>query len=322
MGRGGKYHQPGARATDCPVCAAATDRFGTCAKGHGPLVATSFTYHFTDFRDNLIVDPDAPVAAWRNEKGHRLRFENSHEAVAWNVFRTLELLGAAPAALEGLLGLAPPLELRYWAREPDASPWAPFADARASLEQYLRGPDVNGAEPDVVIVSRGSRVVAFVDSGVAAPIASRPPRWFATAATPAERRRRRAILDGMSGDEETAPFRRGVDDAIRRGFHGPARRLLLARASSRRIGDGWSGRLVTLVNPPTVKRALEDASRFRSLLTPAASEQAYAVATWAELWRHIPEAARTTRASGMKISLQAYLCARTVNRGPAHMIVA
>ena len=223
----GKYHpealpaRAAGRGRACPLCRAPVDRFGACGAGHAEVRAIGTTWSFRDFRDNLIVDVDAPVLAWRQDKGHRLGCENSHETVAWNLFRGLEVLGAAAAGLatEG------PVDLFFWGRHRDATPWAPLADARAALEEHIHGPDVNSAEPDLIVVDGGRRTVTFLDAHLAAPLcALRPPRWFAGAGTPAGFRRRRAILDGLLREEEGPhPFRRGLDEAIRRGFYAPAR---------------------------------------------------------------------------------------------------
>lgn len=313
--------RPRTRAETCPLCGERTDRFGECERGHPPVRVSGVTYRYRDHRDNLIVDVDAPVLAWRQDKGHRLGFENSHEALAWNVFRALEVGGAAGTTFAALLDVGSAVTLYYWGRDRDAAPFAPFADARAALEEHLRGPDVNGAEPDVIVVEATTRVVVFVDADVAAPVAvGRAPRWFATAATAVERRRRRAILDGMTREEEdTPPFRRGLDDAIRRGFYRQARRLLLARATARRLGDGWSGRLLGLINPSTMRRAREHVARFRALLSDAGAAS-YLAATWADLWARVPEGTRARRDEPGRPALEEYLRRRTVNRAPALLI--
>src|SRR5687767_229609 len=219
----GYQRKQGGASAGCPLCGSAPDRLGHCDRGHPALRVSGVTWSYRDWRDNLLVDRDAPVLAWRQEKGRRLGWENSHEALAWNVFRT----GARLPAIFGL----EKAESRFWARHHDGQPWEPFEQARAALEQHLRGPDVNFAAPDVVLVD-GSRLV-FVDVGLASPLTSRPPRWFSAAATPAAKRRRRGILDAMVSEEPNVGvlFRRGLDETIRRGFYGEARRLLLARAT-------------------------------------------------------------------------------------------
>jgi hypothetical protein len=265
------------------------------------------TWSFRDWKDNLLVDREAPVLAWRQEKGHRLGWENSHEALAWNVFRGLELAGAADV-VGRWFAMAPP-ELLFWARNADGSPWPPYEAARLALEEHLRGPDVNFAAPDVV--SRSGAEVVFVDVGLASPLGSPPPRWFASAASPAARRRRRAILDAMVAEEPDvdALFRRGLDEVIRRGFYSPARRLLLARATARRLEGGGVGRLAILLNPATMRRCREDAERFRALLGPGGAE-ACQVIPWADLAGTIPPSAQ---------GIGDYLAAKTVNRTPADL---
>jgi hypothetical protein len=264
------------------------------------------TWSYVDWKDNLIVDRDAPVLAWRQDKGRRLGWENSHEALAWNVFRSL-----GPA-----IGAVFDLEVegaKYWARHDDAAPWQPFEAARAALEAHLRGPDVNFAAPDVVLLGRGRLI--FVDVGLAAPLTTRPPRWFSSASTSAARRRRRAILEAMLAEEPDAGLvlRRGLDEAIRRGFYGPARRLLLARASARRLGHDQSASIASsialIVSPPTMRRCLEDAERFRALLGPSALPATHVIA-WPELAARLPRAATAVRD---------YLASRTVNRAAAHL---
>jgi hypothetical protein len=311
----------------CPLCPHRTDRFGWCRIGHPAVQARGVTYTYEDYRHNLAVDPDAPVVSWRQEKGHRLGWENSREAVAWSFFRSVEVLGVAGHVLGGAFGLsrdAGRLALFYWARRLDATPWEPFAEARAELERYVKGPDVNSAEPELVVVDGETRQVLFVDADVHAPVAAqRGPRWFAAAHTPSERRVRRAILDAMTGEEEEPVFRRGLDDAIKRGFYGLARRLLLARASARRLGEGWSGRMSSVIHPPTMRRAEEDVARFRDLLAPAV-QRGYAAVTWRELWDRVPAEARTARRGPagvpLRLSLEDYLRNRTVDKQPAGLL--
>jgi hypothetical protein len=332
VGSSGGYHRARRGASDdeapgatspCPLCPHRTDRFGWCRIGHPAVQVRGVTYIHEDFRHNLCVDPDAPVVAWRQEKGHRLGYENSREAVAWSFFRSLDVLGVAAATLGPTLGTAGAPELYFWGRRLDATPWEPFADARAELERYVKGPDVNGAEPDLAIADPARRQVIFVDADVASPVAAKPPRWFAAAGTPQERRVRRAILDAMTAEEDPSPFRRGLDDAVRRGFYGLARRMLLSRASARRLGAGWSGRLVSVINPSTMRRAEEDVTRFVDLLGPEA-RPTYRAITWAELWAHVPPAARGARrgptGTPLRLSLEEYLRARTINRSPAAIL--
>lgn len=319
MWRTGRYHRAEAAATrTCPLCGGACDRFGGCARAHPAVRVIGTTYVYRDFRDNLGVDADAPVLAWRQQKGHRLGYENSQEAVAWNVFRVLELTGALPTVLRERFALHGAAELYYWARDREGRPLPAFADARAALEEHLKGPDINSGDPDVAILAPDAKVVLFVEAYLSAPIASHlPPRWFAAARTPAERRRRRAILDGMTREEESLPFRRTLDEVIRRGFYPLARRFLLARATARRLGDGWAARLASVVNLATVRRADADVTRFRELLAPPAVP-AYLACTWADLWRATPEPLRARRIGAF--SLEEYLRKKTVNRAPARLL--
>lgn len=273
------------------------------------------TYVYEDWRHNLAVDPDAAVLAWRQGKGKRLGWENSREAVAWSVFRGLEVLGVAQGVLAAALG-ARSATLYWWGRTRDGEEWPPFAAARQELERWIKGPDVNGAEPEVLVVDEAGKQVVAVDADVAAPVAVKPPRWFTPATLPAERRVRRAILDAMMAEEDGPVFRRGLDDVVRRGFWAQARRLLLARAAARRLGGGWRGRLVSVINPPTMRRAEEDVAKLAALVE---EDGAYRALTWAELWGSVPAGARTARA-GMRLSLEEYLRARTVNRVAARLI--
>lgn len=324
----------GSALSPCPLCPRKTDRFGWCRSGHPAVQARGITYIHEDFRHNLCVDPDAPVLTWRQEKGHRLGFENSREAVVWSVFRSLEVLGVAGEALGPLLGLKATPRMYFWARDMAGAPWPPFAGARAELERYVKGPDVNSAEPDVVLVDEAGKQVVFVDADVAAPVGAAGPRWFTAAGTPSERRVKRAILDAMTAEADPLPFRRGLDDAIRRGFYGLARRLLLAGASARRIRDAepepesgsgsgvggeWTGRLVSVINPTTMRRCVDDVARFADLLTPGA-KGSYAAVTWADVWARVPPDARAARKTPLRLSLEDYLKARTINRAPAGLI--
>jgi len=265
------------------------------------------TWSYCDFRDNLVVDRDSPVVAWRQAKGHRLGWENSHEALTWNVFRSL-----SPGVLGRIFALSDP-QRRFWGRDVDGSPWPPFEAAKSVLEHHLRGPDVNFAAPALILDD--PRAVIFVDVGLASALTGRPPRWFSTAASPSAKRRRRAILEAMLSEEPdvSAVFRRGLDETIRRGFYTAARRLLLARAVARRLAGAASpkrGQLVFIVSPVTMRRVLEDGERFRMLLGQDAADDMQVI-PWTQLAEQIPET---------EDGVRTYLAMRTVNRAPAHLL--
>lgn len=319
----GTYHPRANGASRlCPLCGGKPDRLGLCDRGHPQLRLTGISYVFKDFRDNLIADVDAPVLHWRQERGHRLGYENSHEALAWNLFRGLELLGGLRTGLASGLAVEDTPEAWFWARGRDGAPWRPFSDARAALEEHIRGPDACYAEPDLVLVDRARRQVLFIDASVASSVTcARAPRWFAAAAKPSEQRRRRAILEGLTSEEDPAPFGRGLAEMIRRGYYRLARRFLLARAAARRLGEGWTGRLVCLVNPPTMRRATEEAARFGELITPALRGH-YLATSWAALAAGVPSQLRAARCEGLRRCLDEYLRSRTINRLPAGMLAS
>jgi hypothetical protein len=158
-------------------------------------------------------------------------------------------------------------------------------------------------------------VVLFVQAGLAAPFGGRPPRWFAAASRPAELRLRRALVDGLAREEESPLFRQPLAEVIRRGFYAAARRLLLARATARRLGHGWSGRVLWITNPPTMRRAGEEAARFARL-----APEGFRTLTWCTLYERIPLPARNGRPPALRASLADYLSARTVNRRPARLL--
>jgi hypothetical protein len=249
------------------------------------------TFEYVDWRDHIVIDRDAAVLAWRQGKGRRLGHENSHEALAWNVFRSLERAGlgsAAAARMGGGAASDTPPRFCYWGRDDRGTPCDAWSDALAALHLHLKGPDINGAESDVMLLDESARAVLLVDVHLTAPIAGDAPLWFLHAHRPPEQRRRRAIVEALCADEPDAvPFRRGLAEVMARRLYGPARRLLLARAVARRLGPGWRGLLVTLVNAPTVRGWDEDSAHFNAQLT-AAGRASYRCLSLRDLFGALP----------------------------------
>ena len=96
---------------------------------------------YENWRDNIVVDADASAVAWKAERDtfgthtsvpgvSRLASENSEDALAWNLFRSLEKVGRLDAIARPL-GLDDDFQVLYWHRLWDA------ADPLSEIRQVL-----------------------------------------------------------------------------------------------------------------------------------------------------------------------------------------
>jgi len=98
-------------------------------------------YH--DWRDNIVVDADAPPVVWKAGRGTfgantdvpdqpYLASENSEDALSWNLFRTLEKAKRLDVVTR-ILGLEDDFQVLYWYRPWDAA--APLPEIREALNR-------------------------------------------------------------------------------------------------------------------------------------------------------------------------------------------
>jgi len=132
---------------------------------------------FTDYRENIIVDPDHPILAWKADKDRlrpswfhgdlhkefprglaKIGSEHSEDALTWNLFRTLQL----SHRIEIVTGIfAPDLDiskLYFWGHDPDERSEKIDADIQDTLNQMEpSGRDglKQQTEPDVILRAKG-----------------------------------------------------------------------------------------------------------------------------------------------------------------------
>jgi hypothetical protein len=129
-------------------------------------------YH--DWRDNIIVDVDAPAIAWKATRdtfgGHtdvqgisRLASENSEDALSWNLFRTLEKTEHLDVITRAL-GLEDEFQVLYWHRPWNAA--EPIPDISPALE---RVEPRRGYHTETDIMLKGQRYLVMVESKLGKP---------------------------------------------------------------------------------------------------------------------------------------------------------
>ncbi len=129
---------------------------------------------YDDWRDNIVVDPDAPPLAWRAGRGvfgtHTsvpgrpyLASENSEDALSWNLFRTLERTGHLDVVTRAL-GLEDKLQVLYWHR-----PWGsaePLPEIRVALKQTELW---RGYHAEVGVILKGQHYLVMVECKLGRP---------------------------------------------------------------------------------------------------------------------------------------------------------
>ncbi len=287
-----------AQTQGCPICGKRLDGAKSCASQHPAVAIRKSTYGFADYQENILVDAQAPVLRMREAGGHRLGEENSADAVAWNVFRSLDLLGILHAALRQRIELLAPPQIYYWARTRDGAPWKSYFDTIARMEGHADGAEGLYGEPDLALVDATGGNVFFIDADVVAALSDRSARLP------------RSMAAYHEGD---TAFRGGFARVAREGYFALARKLVIVRGIAAQTE--FRGKLVSLVNPATQPRAREELRAFRSALTPEGVD-AHEVLTWAELFDGIAPRART-ETRGMRTSLAEYFERKTISRRPA-----
>lgn len=140
---------------------------GDVCPEHGIRCHSSGTYSFANMRDNFIIDGD--VLATRvvghpfKYESDRLNYENSEDALTWNVFRTLQNAGNLRRVATLVTGLIfdeePKLYLWGLCLTGDSfEPWKSLIDARKKFEGKL---PVNRplTEPDIALHLPGKYLI-------------------------------------------------------------------------------------------------------------------------------------------------------------------
>jgi hypothetical protein len=143
---------------------------------------------YEDWRDNIVVDADAPAVAWKADRDtfgtytsvpgvSRLASENSEDALSWNLFRSLEKVGRLDAIARPL-GLDDDFQVLYWHRPWDATdPLSEIRRALNRIEPWRKRKGHFGA--DTTIMLKGQRVLIMVEGHLGKPGAQIRP-WERT----------------------------------------------------------------------------------------------------------------------------------------------
>ena len=131
---------------------------------------------YDDWRDNIVVDPDAPPLAWKAGRDSfgantsvpnhpRLASEDSEDALSWNVFRTLERTGHLDVVARAL-GLEEEDEFQglYWYRPWDSA--EPLPQIRAALK---RAEPWRGYHTEADVILKGQRHLVMVECKLGKP---------------------------------------------------------------------------------------------------------------------------------------------------------
>jgi hypothetical protein len=147
---------------------------------------------YDDWRDNIVVDPEAPPLVWKAGRdlfgGHTgvpgrpyLASENSEDALSWNLFRTLEKAGRLDVAARAL-GLEDDFQVLYWYRPWDAA--SPLPEIKQALDRVEPWGKVRGRyQTETDIILRGQRYLVMVESKLGKPGARIRP-WERTGDRP------------------------------------------------------------------------------------------------------------------------------------------
>ena len=244
---------------------------------------------YDDWRDNIVVDIDAPPLVWKAERNifgrntsvpgrAYLASENSEDALSWNLFRTLERTGHLDVIARAL-GLQDDFQVLYWYRPWDAV--EPLPEITAAVNRVEPWGLIGGryqTETDVIL--KGQRYLVMVECKLGKPGAhvrawERPSR---SRIPPTYEKPLRALLVDMRDWEATM-----------RRFYQLLRHLILANELCRL--DGWplEPHLLAIVNALNVNRDgvthSVEFEHFRRCLRLAA-EQTHLL-TWQEMLERV-----------------------------------
>jgi hypothetical protein len=187
---------------------------------------------YRDWRDNVVVDPDALSLA--RKAGHRhLASENSEDALSWNLFRTLERAGRLDV-VAGALGVDDEFQVLYGHRLWDSA--EPLPEIRAALK---RSEPWRGYHTEVDVILKGQRTLVMVECKLGKP-GDRVSAWERgrkSRIPPSYEEPLRDLLADMTGWETTM-----------RRFYQLLRHLVLARELCRPGGWPLEPHLLAVVN--------------------------------------------------------------------------
>lgn len=135
------------------------------------------TFVLEDPIDNFIAGKsliqEALEGKWGKAETYRLGYENSEDALTWNVFRSLQEAGELPLAVRTLTGIEPSKdpELYLWGRHIDlerTGKWKDLAEARNAIEPRAG----QQTEPDCCIHLPGQAWL-FIEAKFGSPTATK-----------------------------------------------------------------------------------------------------------------------------------------------------
>jgi hypothetical protein len=240
---------------------------------------------YDDWRDNIVVDPDAPSLVWKAGRdifgantsvpGHPyLASENSEDALSWNLFRSLEKAGRLDVVARAL-GLEDEFQVLYWYR-----PWnvaEPLPEIKEALDRVEPWGKIRGRfQTETDIILKGRRYLVMVESKLGKPGARiRPWERLGDRPIPASYE---APLRALLADTQD------WGETIRR-FYQLLRHLVLANELCRRGVWGLEPHLLAIVNElnrhASLRTHAEEFEAFRKCLRLPA-ERTH-LRTWQEL---------------------------------------
>lgn len=240
---------------------------------------------YDDWRDNIVVDAEAPPLVWKAGHGTfgantsvpgqpYLASENSEDALSWNLFRTLEKAGRLDVVTRAL-GLEDDFQVLYWYRPWDAAD--PLPEIREALNRVEQWGKIGGRfQTETDIILKGQRYLVMVESKLGKPGARIRP-WERTSRTPVPATYEaplRALLANMHDWPGTM-----------RRFYQLLRHLVLANELCRLDVWGLEPHLLAIVNELNIHASLrthaEEFEQFRKCLRLSA-ERTHLL-TWQEL---------------------------------------
>ena len=211
-------------------------------------ISSSGVKVYDDWRDNIVVDADAPPLSWKAKRdifgSHTsvpgrpyLASENSEDALPWNLFRTLERTGHLDVVARAL-GVEDEFQVLYWYCPWDAA--EPLPEIKAALDRVEPWGRIGGryqTETDVIL--KGQRYLVMVESKLGKP-GARVRTWERASSSripPTYEEPLRALLAGMQDWEVTM-----------RRFYQLLRHLILANELCRPKGWPLEPHLLAIVN--------------------------------------------------------------------------
>lgn len=173
---------PGYRLVYDPLAAAEQPELPLPLTPPGPdkphTITKSGIKVYDDWRDNIVVDPEAPPLVWKARRDifgantsvpgrPHLASENSEDALSWNLFRTLERTGHLDVVTRAL-GLEDEFRVLYWYRFWDAA--KPLPEIKAALDQVEPWGRIGGRyQTETDIILKGQRYLVMVECKLGKP---------------------------------------------------------------------------------------------------------------------------------------------------------